>query len=438
MLERRITFVNGVAIAIAMVVGSGLFGLPGLVIESVGHVVAFMGWVTVAIVLAPLIHVFATLGMRHPEASGVAGFASLALGPWSRPGFLLIACGALAVGMPAFFLVGGAYLAELLQLDVAKWRGPFAILLAAASTLMNLLGVRNLGSVNRAIVVLVLAFIVGTVAVILPQLGSESRALWQALRSTQPSSIELWLAASIVFWAFQGWENMSFGLEEFKDPKRTIPLVYWVSFAIVTAIYLLFAWVVSAVHYGGVEVLGISGISALIGQGWWRPIILAVMVVILFANANSWVYGASRAFYSAAGDGVLPRFLKRVDSAATPRAALLAALAFYVVVILAIERFAIHERYAFLLTTQGFIILYGMSVLAYLRAEPGRPTVWVIAALSLIGWGFLLTGFSWLIAVPATLFTAGVLITLARRKASGTPLAPAPVSGAAGVVPRKR
>ncbi|MEQ8968282.1 MAG: APC family permease [Azospirillaceae bacterium] len=416
-LQQRITFLSGVAIAITMVVGSGVFGLPGLALEATDPVVALLGWAVVIALMPPLIHIFAYLGMRYPSSAGIARFAAMGLGEWSQSGFTLIACGALAVGMPAFFLVGGAYTADLLALDPDRWRFAFAILLACASTALNLRGVENMGAVNKAVVVTVIVLTIGLVVFRLPALDAESTRLLDDLATAGAdiSAGELWLAATIVFWAFQGWENMSFGLEEFRNPRRTVPLVYWTSFVVVSAIYFLFAWIVSASAVGGLEVAGISGVSALLGDGAVRIALLVVLVFVLFTNANAWVFGASRAFYAAARQGLLPGLMARVDSRGIPAASLFGCLAFYCLVIAGLEIAAIHEKYAFLLTTQGFILLYGASVIAYLR-DNRRPVAWLVSAVALVGWVFLVSGFSWLMIYPAVLFAWGVIAD--RRKAA--------------------
>src|SRR5262249_14732053 len=98
-LPRKIGATEGLAIAVTMVVGSGLFALPGLAIEKTDHLTAFYAWVTVTFIVSPFILIFSQLGTRFPESSGIPGFAAEALGAWTRPGFTLVACGALAIGM---------------------------------------------------------------------------------------------------------------------------------------------------------------------------------------------------------------------------------------------------------------------------------------------------------------------------------------------------
>jgi amino acid transporter len=408
---RRLNVYGGTAIAISMVVGSGLFGLPGLAIGATDHITALAAWVIVALCMVPIIHIFSVLGAREASAEGVAGYAASAIGNWSRGGFSMIACGALAVGMPAFFLVVGAYTAELFNLNPSVWRGPIGIAFAWASTLLNLRGVQNMGAVNQLIVMFVIVMMVGIIGVTAPGLGSQSAQLSRDLFTHDWDFAALWTACVIVFWAFQGWENLSFGLGEFENPKRTIPRVFWLSFLLVGGLYLSFAWVVSASHYSGIIVSGLSGISALLSGGWARTVLLATMVVVLFANANSWVFGASRAFYSAADLGMLPRACASTDNSGTPVWALIGAATLYTAIIAVIEFTGVHESTAFIITTQGFIILYGFSIISYVRYNIRAVSAWLIALLALAGWLFLMHGFDWLLLYPLALFVVGAVRT---------------------------
>ncbi|XUY28640.1 APC family permease [Agrobacterium sp. rho-8.1] len=408
-LVRNLTSRNGTAIAISMVIGSGLFGLPGLVISETDAVTALFSWVVVALCIAPTIHIFSELGYRLASSEGVAGFATYAVGNWSRGGFTLIACGALAVGMPAFFLVIGAYASELLNLDPTTWRGPIAIAVAWFATLMNLRGVHNLAVVNQLIVISVLVIMTGIVVLSLSNLGIASQTLTREVMNYTPNINSLWAGCVIVFWAFQGWENLSFGLEEVRDPEKTIPRIYWFSFVIVVILYLAFAWVVSASVYAGVDVTGVSGLSALLGTGTVRTVLLFTMVVVLIANANSWVFGASRAFYAAGNLALLPRSLGRTDDKGTPVVSLLSAATIYTLFIGLIEISGTSPSTAFMLTTQGFIILLGFSILAYLKFKRRVPGAWFIGALAMIGWIFLVHGFSLLLLYPISLFAIGCI-----------------------------
>lgn len=408
MLKKKITLFNGVAIAISMVVGSGLFGLPGLAIRETSALTALLGWAFIILLMPSLIYVFSWLGRQHPSSEGISLYASMGLGKWSRPGIMMITCGTLAVGMPAFFLVGGNYIAALLELNTAQWSVPCALLLAGVTSLINLRGVEKLGLINKLVVILVLCVVVYISIRTLPSIPAAFEGVTASSLTAIPLP-QIWLAMSIVFWAFQGWENMTFGFDEIENPNVNIPLIYWISFALVAIIYIVFALAIFAGARQGLNVSGLSGVAALLPGGFLGRLTLVVMVFILVANANSWVFGSSRAFFSAAKLNLLPAGLGVLNSKGIPARMLIAALATYSLVILAMWHFGIDEHYAFLLTTQGFIILYGGAVLAFMR-EVTRWWQWAIGLLAGASWIFLMQGFGWLILYPIALMFLGVLL----------------------------
>ncbi len=54
-----------------MVIGSGLLGLPGVVIDEVGSVTALYGWFGIVIFMLPMLMVFTRLGLRYPKVGGL-------------------------------------------------------------------------------------------------------------------------------------------------------------------------------------------------------------------------------------------------------------------------------------------------------------------------------------------------------------------------------
>lgn len=62
----------------------------------------------------------------------------------------------------------------------------------------------------------------------------------------------------------------------------------------------------------------------------------------------------------------------------------------------------------FMLTTQGFILLYGAAIAAYWKVEQGTSRLLVCTAAcgAMI---ILISGFKWMMLVPAAIFIAGYL-----------------------------
>jgi len=155
-----------------------------------------------------------------------------------------------------------------------------------------------------------------------------------------PRPGQRWLATAIAFWAYQGWENLSFGLEERDLSENRIAVLYWTSFALISFIYLAFAWTVSSLSWDGMVVSGLSGMAILLGGGFAiRSLLLLLVVGILTVNATSWVFGTSRLVFAAARMGLLPASLAKLSRRNLPRSSLVACLSVYIAIIVAMEIF---------------------------------------------------------------------------------------------------
>lgn len=408
MLKRNISITSGIAIAISMVIGSGIFALPGMTISATDPITALLGWLSIIFLMIPLVAIFTFLGRKFPSAGGISLYATKVFGSQSEGGFSLLICGTLAVGMPAFFMIGGAYIAELLSLNVSLWTLPCSIFLAFLSTFINYLGSNKLGLINKLAVILIL-FLVFTIIVLSLPSHNMQQYLAVALNNYNFDYHQLWLASSIIFWAFLGWENLSFGLEEFDNPDRNIPIIFWSSFIIIAVCYFFFALTASISAINGTTIEGLSGIATLMGSGIIRKILLIIAVFVLIANANSWVFGASRAFYSAAQQGVIFKKLQNLNLQKIPVNSLFFTFVLYSLIMVAINYYNIPTRYLFLLTNQGFIILYGAAILAFIKYNRSFKGM-VIAFLASLSWLFLISGFGTLILYPVLLFIIGFIL----------------------------
>lgn len=408
MLKKKISILNGIAIAISMVVGSGLFGLPGLAIKATDPLTALLGWGIVICIMPTLLYVFSYLGQRYPSSEGLSLYANIGLGAWSKKGVMLVTCGTLLVGMPAFFLVGGSYITKFLSLDPEIWVIPSAIALAILTTLINIAGLEKLGFINKIVVTMVLVTVFFISFRSLPMAFDGYKKLeLSAFHSVTFTGV--WLSASIVFWAFQGWENLTFGFGEIENPQRNIPLIFWLSFIFVAFIYGIFSAVITAAALKGMDVAGLAGIASVLPADRIGQILLAIMVLILVANANAWVYGSSRAYYSAAVAGLLPKAIGTTNKHGIPVYSLSLALLIYISVILVTYIFHLNEEYMFLMTTQGFILLYGGAIFAFFKLSSGFLHRF-IGVVALVGWSFLMQGFGWMIIYPLILLSIGFFL----------------------------
>jgi amino acid transporter len=391
-----------------MVVGSGLLGLPGIALEEGGVHSAALGWVLTSAAMAPLVYVFATLGRRFTSAAGLSRYVQEGIGDWAGDAVTFVLCGSFAIGIPGLALIGGAYGRELLDSgETSVW--VFALAILGGMTALNLLGVRTAGTVNVAAIVALVGLVVVIVLARIGDFGTGVGVLADTV--TGEASVnyaDVWLVSALLVWVFIGWENLSFGLEEFVDPDRNIPRVYWLSYVLVVAVYLALAFTAIGASEAGLGVGGAAGVTALVQDFFFESVIVTVMVLIIVANASAWVFGASRLIYAAGREGILPRYLGTLDKSGVPWASLVSLFALYAILTLASGLGWLSLSTIILLIGQNFILLYLLTIFAYWKIESGWRR-WVVTAAVLVSCGFLLSGFGILALYSVSLFTLGYL-----------------------------
>jgi len=395
-LKKTITLWKGVALAVCMVIGSGLLGLPGMTLE-IGTVYSVAGgWLLMTIAAIPLIAVFARLGLKFTSSAGLSKYAEEAVGPWGRHAVASVLCGTFMLGIPAMAIIGGAYVQRFfgLQPGVVCWLSVAILVLATSVNLINTASLVAL--VSMMILISVANFTLfskGLIAV---------RDV--ALLSKDVAFGDVWRIATLLFWAFVGWENLSFSLEEFKRPEKSIPRVYWLSFIVVVCLY----WGLTATSIGaemsGVSVKGASGLTALMASSPLGLFPLLILILVIPANLNAWIFGASRLYFTSGRDGILPVFVGQLTRSGLPLNSLVCSLAAYIAVTLATHYLNVSLSMLVLLVNQNFLVLYAFSIYAYWKTERGFRR-WAVSALAAGTCVFLLSGFSWWI-----LYTIGLLV----------------------------
>lgn len=128
-------------------------------------------------------------------------------------------------------------------------------------------------------------------------------------------------AASIVFFAYVGFEAVSTTAQEAKNPQKDVPFGMIGALLVCTVLYIL----VSAVLTGIVpyQKLGVPDPMALavdtIGLGWFAFLIKVGAIMGLSSVMLVLLYGQTRIFYVMGRDGLLPSFFAKIhDKFKTP------------------------------------------------------------------------------------------------------------------------
>ncbi|MEW4354221.1 amino acid permease [Streptococcus pneumoniae] len=120
--------------------------------------------------------------------------------------------------------------------------------------------------------------------------------------------------ASIMFFAFLGFESISMAVDEVKEPQKNIPKGIVLSLSIVTILYALVTLVLTGiVHYSKLNVPdAVAFALRSAGLDWAANYISVVAVLTLITVCISMSYALSRMIYSVARDGLLPRSFEQL------------------------------------------------------------------------------------------------------------------------------
>ena len=200
-----------------------------------------------------------------------------------------------------------------------------AFLICMALSGLLVVGVSESAKVNNVIVAIkvsvLTAFILVGGAIVLANFGELSAKNWVPFipENTGPGQFGvdgIMRAASIVFFAYIGFEAVSTAGQEAKDPAKDMPFGIIGSLIVCTVIYMLVAAIMTLlVPYQSLNVPDpVAVVVDSFGPAWgWLAKIIKVGAIIgLTSVVLVLMYAQTRIFYTMARDGLLPKVFSRV------------------------------------------------------------------------------------------------------------------------------
>lgn len=200
-----------------------------------------------------------------------------------------------------------------------------AFLVCAALAALLVVGVSESAKVNNVIVAIkvsvLTAFIVVGGLIVLSNFGELSAANWEPFipENTGPGEFGvdgIMRAASIVFFAYIGFEAVSTAGQEAKNPAKDMPFGIIGSLIVCTVIYMLVAAIMTLlVPYNTLNVPDpVAVVVDSFGAQWsWLAKTIKIGAIIgLTSVVLVLMYAQTRIFYTMARDGLLPKVFSRV------------------------------------------------------------------------------------------------------------------------------
>ncbi|MGW1375850.1 APC family permease [Streptomyces sp. NPDC002446] len=394
---RRLGIGSGTALCAGAVLGPGVLTLPSLAAAAAGPA-SILAWVVLLAMCVPVAASFAALGARFPDGGGVATYVHRAIGPRAAAVVGWWFFGAVPIGVVAAAWIGGKYVA-----GAAGWPDAGASVVAgvvlAGSLASNAVGLRMSGRVQLLLGGLLAAVLLCTVLAAAPQV---SAAHFTPFLPGGWSSVGS--AASLLFFAFAGWEAASHLSGEFADPARDLPRVTRRTLVVITVLYLGLAVVTIGVLGPAAagtdtpltELLARSAGSAA------RPVSAAAALFLTFGAVNSYLAGASRLGAALGRDGAAPRWLAKGGAPGEVPRRSLTVLGGAAVLLGALAGFGGADLDLLMRATATCLAAVTLAGLAAaLVLLPRRTPLWCGVAASSLLTAAVLAFSGWLLVIPA-------------------------------------
>ena len=313
----------GLTAAMALIVGSiigvGIFNLPTSLAFYGPITLISMALTTVGALALALL--FAALSRRLPADGGPYAYARAAFGnplgfanAWSYWITAWAGNAAIAVGWVL-------YVEHFINTGHTKWITVLLVLIGLwIPAVINLSGVKNMGSVQVVTTVIKFAALAFVSIVGLFFISSANFTPWNASGESAINAIGGGMA--IALFSYLGVETAAVAAAKVRNPDRNIPRATILGTIATAVVYLLSLTVVFGIvpssKLADATAPFSDAVNAMFG-GTWAGNVMAVAVIISgFGALNGWTMICAEMPKAAADDGLFPQRFKRVSKSGVP------------------------------------------------------------------------------------------------------------------------
>jgi len=353
-----------------MVVGAGIFVMPGLVAAMIGPA-AILAYLICSVTVALVFLCFAEVGSRVSRSGGAYAYVEEAFGPFV--GFIAsilfwFGYSALADAAITVIMVDSiAIVVPILDESI-----PRAVFIIALLTFLAAVNVRGVKAGVRL-------YIFNTLAKLVPLLLLLGAGLFviniEYLAIPEwPSAASIGASTILLFYAFNGAESALNASGEIQNPSKTVPLGLLLGLGGILLLYVGLQTVAQGVLgpelANDTEAPLVAVATAVFGD-WGGKMLIAGVVISIYSNLSGDMLGGPRVVFASSLDNNLPRFLGKVHPKyKTPHIAII----FFAVVI---GVFALSGTFKYLaIVATGSLLLVDLGVILAvlrLRQRDGLP-----------------------------------------------------------------
>ncbi len=350
-LKKSLSWLDLTVFGIGVIIGAGIFTFTGTAAANYAGPSIAISFVVAAVVCGLAALCYAEFASTVPVSGSAYTFSYASLGEiiawiigWDLLLELALGAGVVAQGWSSYanLLLGdmGITLPDALAPKTdSNPAGQFnllAFLLIAALTALVAWGIKESLRVNLVLVgvklfIVLFVIVAGLFYIktanyspfIPPATSGEGAAgihqpLIQALLGFTPSSFGvggIFAGASIVFFAYIGFDVVATTAEEAKNPQRDLPIGILASLVICTVLYVAVALVITGmVPYTEIDPdAALASAFESVGQSWFATLIAAGAVAGLTTVVMTLMIGATRVLFAMSRDRLMPPSIGRTN-----------------------------------------------------------------------------------------------------------------------------
>lgn len=402
-LTRTLTLRDLTLLIIGLVIGSGIFTVPAVVLSQMDRSVgpALLVWLAGGVLSLLGALTYGELSAGNPQAGGLYIYIRDCFGRF--PAFLygwtlffLIASGSVATLAVAF----SAYLRQIIPVSDPVMK-VVSIAVIAVVAAVNVRGTRQSADLQNWTTAIKVGAILVMSAVLLwagSGYSGTREALWPtALTGSLASNFGV--AMISVLWAYEGWQYVTFSAGETVDAQRNFPRAFLVGTVALAVIYMLanvaYLAALGPAGTAASDRVASASIAAVVGPEAAKLVAIAILIS-MFSAANSVVLTAPRVYYAMANDGLFFKRLAEVHPRfRTPAFAVLAGSVWSAVLASSatfqqLLTYVVFAGWIFYGLAAATIFVYrkrnGVAALPYrVPGYPWTPLLFVVAAVALVG-----------------------------------------------------
>ncbi|XP_046961567.1 large neutral amino acids transporter small subunit 1 [Vanessa cardui] len=320
-LKKELSLLNGVAIIVGVIVGSGIFVSPSLALKYAGSKgMALIVWILSGFLSMIGALCYAELGTMIPKSGGDYAYIGEAFG--DLPAFLYL-------WVALFILVptGNAITALTFAQNILKPLWPVceppadAVSLIAAVitcflTALNCFNVKWVTRIQDSFTAAkILALLVTFFASLWYLFSGHTENLENMMQGTITEPGNIAIAFYTGLFSYSGWNYLNFVTEELKEPYKNLPRAICISMPVVTLVYALtnvaYFAVLTNNEIRASEAVAVTFSEKILGvMSWIMPLFVALCT---FGSLNGAIYASSRLFFVGARNGHLPLAISLID-----------------------------------------------------------------------------------------------------------------------------